>query len=221
MTPPLHRPAPISATATALQAALSSNATEIVNAKATYQSDVQTYNQDNTTDANQQTLVNNLGLRDRDYRRSGSGRGGCRFILELVADAIPAPFNTPVGIVGAAFEIAGLALGLVGATLSIVAYAEGLTLNNDNSAVEGDGDNEAQAYAQWQADLDTQTAVTAAYNSVEQAYTNEEVIVKADAVIVTAAQIASAQATAALVGTAGPLPLTVAGPVTISTRAAG
>ena len=130
-------------TATALQAALSSNATEIVNAKATYESDVQTYNQDNTTDTNQQTLVNNLGLAIVIIDEAAAVAGVAGSILELVADAIPAPFNTPVGIVGAAFEVAGSALGLVGATLSIVAYAEGLTLNNDNSAVEGDGDNQA------------------------------------------------------------------------------
>ncbi len=133
-------------------------------------------------------------------------------------------------------NIAGSEVSVESAAENLTVYSDGLTLNNDNGNDQMAHDNVDQAYAQWQADLDTETAIAAAYNVAEQAATSDAITAKqdqavaqADSALVQAASAASSQASAqtqasaqasAAEATATAQPLTVnGGPLTITGEA--
>jgi len=140
------------------------------------------------------------------------------------ADAVPIVGPTaasPLVIAAGVLALVSGGLTIAADVISFVIEGETVQYNNDSGTSSGTQNTLDVDQARLNADTDSQTAVTAASASVQADLTAEQAIVKADAVIVTAAQIASAQATAAVIGAASPLPLTVAGPVTISDQGSG
>jgi hypothetical protein len=217
------------ATATALQADLAFLYPQIVMDQQTYAMDVSKTNSDQDVANQEQSVVDDLNY-TADSLNLASGIlqviGGGLSIVADALSAIPDNVGTQIAsgvIAGIAdgISVVGNAISVVVDALTIVAYQQGDILANDGATVAQDQAEQYSAQAQLEADINDQTAVAQAYNSVLLAYQNEEVVVAADKVIMTAAQTASAQATAALAGTAGPLPLTVAGPVSLSDPGSG
>jgi len=129
-----------------------------------------------------------------------------------VAGTVREIFLGSLGVIGAT-------LGLVAATANIAAFAYQVDLNDEVALLTADAGtlaldqaNQAQAGAQLQADQDTQTALTAAYDvatqaysSSEQAYTNDQTT---SAQVQAEGDTAQAIAIADVVFAAPPQPLT-------------
>ena len=127
----------------------------------------------------------------------------------------------PLGIAATVLTFVSDGLTIAADSIEFALTALGVQESNDESTAATTQNQLDVDQAQYQTDQATQTDLQAATASVQADLTAEHAIVKADAVIVTASQIASAQATASLVNTAPPLPLTVAGPVDITDQGNG
>ncbi len=215
-----------SATAAALQAELTSIDTAVTDDTTTYDSDVKATDQATSVANAELSVVNQLTTDINDINESAATTALAGDVLivagtPLLSNVFSAPAGAVLNESGAVLEVAAGTLSESAASLTLELQTDSNTLSNDASTEASDQSAQDVAQAQLQADTDTQTAVLLAYTSVESAHTSAEAAVAADAVIVTAAQEASAQATAAVVGTATPLPLTVAGPVNISDASSG
>ena len=226
-------------TANAFDAELNSIQAAIVNDQNTYQiytSDVATWN---TTVNTQSALVtretwavDGLSFSEAVAWTLSAATGLASALAGGVADTV---LGIPVVEVVAAEDkdiinvdaqvenVAAGILSLAAASTQFEATADGLTLSTDEGKLSTYSQDQAQAYAQWQADLDTETAVAAAFNVAEQAATSEsitaqqdEAVAQADSALVQAAAIQQAQ-TSGAIATATAQPLNVnGGPLTIT-----
>ena len=162
----------------------------VTTANQTYQADVQITNQEsNTVNADSNTVnALNTSVTVADGLAGVAGLASAVFSEFSDVESLALAFTLQIPIVGAATAEAAAALNLVSATLGLIsatynAAAFGYqvelnhastTLGNDSATLALDQTAEAQAAAQLQADMDTETALTAAYDVANQAYTSSE-----------------------------------------------
>jgi hypothetical protein len=149
-----------------------------------------------------------------------------------LAAAVSIP-GSPAFIVYSIFNLGAQLANLASAIACAVAAGDQIalttasnTLSLDTGVLTTDQFNAAQAYAQWQADMNTETAFAAAHDVAEQAYTNAEQTMNAD--VAASAQVqaqgATAQATAIaqVVFADPPQPMSISGgPVAITYQGPG
>ena len=243
-------------TANAFQAELNSIQTTVTNDQTAYQTDVTATNSANSIVESASNVVNGLteqeeGLNEAEavtWLVSAIGGEAASGLETLAGSLEEEPIVGPVlsGIaltasgvtsqVANVFNIVAATLGLSAASLEYTLTADETTLGNDESNLTTDQLTQAQAYAQLQADGDTETAVAAAYNVAQQAGASEEIIALQDEAVAQADsalfQAASAQAqaqgsaqqtaqasSAAVAATATAQPLSVTGSLTITGEA--
>ena len=239
-------------TANALQAELNSIQTAVANASETYQTDLQAENQaDNALNADQNQVnydtevANGLNLASAitgelsavtslggDLLQLG---GDAALAIQLVGNEVAAPIYIVADTVATIADLENFVsatANLASASENITLYNDTLTLNNAANTDQTAHDSVDQSYAQWQADLDSATAVAAAYDVAEQAYSSEAItaeqdqaVAQADSALVQAAASAqsgssSGSQSSSPQSTATTDPLTVnGGPLTITGEA--
>ena len=190
-----RRPRPAQAAAelasvNAFQAALTSIQAAVTTANQTYQADVQITNQEsNMVNADTNTvnaLTNSVTI--ADGIAGAVGLVGAVFAEIAAVEGLASAATYQIPVVGtftaeanAAVNLVAATLGLVSASASAAAQRDQVDLNNasttlgnDSATLALDQTAEAQAAAQLQADMDTETALTAAYDVANQAYTSSE-----------------------------------------------
>ncbi len=239
-------------TANAFQAELNSIQTTVANDQNAYQADVTATNIANNTANSEQGTVNSetnkennlslasaisfvsaatldlLGTSTKETELSVALLGGLAGPEEALAFEAG---DTPLDVASAVLNEASAATALAAAGLSYTLTNDSKSLADDEATAATDQSDQDVALSRLQADLDTETAVAAAYNVAEQAAASEAITAKqdqavsqADSALVQAAsaqaQAASAQASAANVAsTATAQPLSVTGPLTITGEA--
>jgi hypothetical protein len=224
------------ASANAFQAALTSIQAAVTTDKQTYQAAKQIADKEQgTVQAEQNKVVSELTTVTNLDIAAGSFDLIAAVLTEVtaIAEAVTAP-AIQVPVVGTAASIAIATLngfaataGLVAAVLSVGALGEQVKLNDDSNALANDVGtlasdqaNEQGAYAQLQADMDTETALAAAYDVAKQAYTSSEQAYTNDqttsAQVQTQGDTNQAIAIAGVVFAAPPQPINSTGSVNIT-----
>jgi len=174
------------AAANALKAALTSIQSSVASANQTYRAAAQATNQakvavdaTNATVTADLLLVTNLNIAAGSFSLITATLNEITAIYQLAtAPSIGVPVVGSVGAIGVAlFNVVASTFGLISATAGAAALSAQVDLNNDANALSNDlailnsaQAAQAQAYAQLYADMDTQAALAAAYDVMEQAY---------------------------------------------------
>jgi hypothetical protein len=238
-------------TADAFLAELTSIQTAVGTDRQTYQSDVTATNNATSIANTAQNTVNydtlvidGLDLTEGLTWTIAGALGLAGSILTVTGDvelAIPLGFATAsvtllsansMNIAANTFNLVAAAASLASASEAYTLYHDSQTLSTDASTAAADQSAQDVAQAQLQADMDTETAVAAAYNVAQQAALSDAITAKQDQAVAQAdsalVQAASTQAqeasalTAATIAsaTATAQPLTVnGGPLTITGEA--
>ncbi len=174
----------------AFQAALTSIQAAVTTANQTYQADVQITNQESNIVNADTNTVNSLTTSTTIADGIAGVAGLVAAVLTeigAIEGVVTAPL-TGVPVAGSLAATATALLNATAATVGLIAAAATVaalgyqvelndasnTLSNDSGILATDQANQAQAYAQWQADRDTETALAAAYDVAKQAYTSSE-----------------------------------------------
>jgi hypothetical protein len=223
------------ASVNALKAALTSIQAAVTTVNQTYQAAVQTtvraqsaVDKDNNTVNADITYVTNLNITAGSFTLIAATLSAVGAVVGLSAAGvflIPG-VNQAAELVAASINVAAAAANLISAATNAAELSAQVTLNNDSNTLATDmatlntaQANQAQAYAQLHADMDTEAAFAAAYDVAQQAYaSSEQAYTNAQT---TSAQVQAAGDTAQAIAIAGVVFAAPAQPLTATATGSG